>query len=136
VRSLCFLARRFEWAPFERTLPDAGEAPPSGAVEHALVAFLHVEARDVADTADAVRKTIKHLKWIANKRDVKEIVLHSFTHLGGESAEPALALAFLGAVRERLESTGYRVSITPFGWFSSWTLDVYGESLAKVYKEL
>ena len=38
--------------------------------------------------------------------------------------------------RERLGSTGYEVKTTPFGWFCEWDLSVYGESLAKVWKEI
>jgi hypothetical protein len=131
MRSLSFLARRFEWAPFEKTLADAADAE-ADASDDALVAFLHVEPSD--GSPEALRKMLKHLKWMANKRDVKNVVLHSFTHLGGESAEPERALELFHALRERLESTGYAVKITPFGWLCRWSLDVHGESLAKVYK--
>ena len=37
---------------------------------------------------------------------------------------------------ERLRKTGYEVAITPFGWFSAWSIDVRGESLAKVFKHI
>ena len=37
---------------------------------------------------------------------------------------------------ERLRGTGYEVKITPFGYFCEWDLSVYGESLAKVWKEV
>jgi hypothetical protein len=133
VRALCFLARRFEWAPHEKTLADAQESPPSDRVDDALVAFLHVEATDAE--RGAFKKTLKHLKWLAGKREMKTVVLHSFTHLGGTNAEPDAALAFLRELAERLSNAGYDVKITPFGWFCRWTLEVYGESLAKVYKE-
>ncbi len=36
---------------------------------------------------------------------------------------------------ERLTSTGYSVKQTPFGWFCAWDLKVYGESMAKVWKQ-
>ena len=35
-----------------------------------------------------------------------------------------------------LGNTGYRVWQTPFGYFCEWDLAVYGDSLAKVFKEL
>ena len=37
---------------------------------------------------------------------------------------------------ERLAGGGYEVATTPFGWFCEWDLSVYGESLAKVWKEV
>jgi hypothetical protein len=60
----------------------------------------------------------------------------SFTHLGGETAAPEFAERFIGTAAERLRETGYQVSTTPFGYSCEWDLSVYGESLAKVWKEI
>lgn len=137
MRALTFLADRFAWSPFSQTLDDAPPAAP-GEVTDAVVAFLHVEPGDVREerAGKVFKKALKHLKWLANKRELKTIVLHSFTHLGGETADAAEALALFERLAERLRDTGYAVEITPFGWFSSWSIDVRGESLAKVYKQL
>jgi len=83
-----------------------------------------------------LRQTAKHLKWLANKRDLRSVVLHSFTHLGGDTAPAETALAFLDELELRLLRADYEVRRTPFGWFCAWELDVYGESLAKVWKEI
>jgi len=137
VRALTFLVDHFRWSPFSKTLEEAPDAEP-GEVADALVAFLHVEPSDVGEErrAKVFKKTLKHLKWLANKRELKTIVLHSFTHLGAENADADEALALFEELAERLRATGYRVELTPFGWFSSWSIDVRGESLAKVYKQL
>lgn len=135
MRVLTFLARSFAWQPFSQTLPDAPPAQ-AGQATDAVVAFIHVEAQDQANRSRAFRHLLKHLKWLANKKGFRHIVLHSFTHLGGESADPDFAHALLLDLAERLRSTGYQVDITPFGYFCSWQLDVYGESLAKVYKAI
>src|SRR5688572_31719295 len=42
-------------------------------------------------STSVVRQSLKHIKWLANKRALKHIVLHSFTHLGGDTASPAFA---------------------------------------------
>ncbi|MEZ4473780.1 MAG: threonyl-tRNA synthetase editing domain-containing protein [bacterium] len=136
MRLLTFQARRFTWQPASQTLSDADPSPAPGAADDAVVAWLHVEARDATDEARVFRHVLKHLKWIANKRDLQAIVLHSFAHLGGETADPAFAHALLLRLAERLTETGYAVQITPFGWFCAWSLDVHGDSLAKVYKEV
>jgi hypothetical protein len=135
MRVLTFLARSFAWSPYSQTLP---EAPPAqaGEVHDAVVAFIQVEMKDEADYARAFRHLLKHLKWLANKKQFRTIALHSFTHLGGENAPPELAEQLFREMAQRLEHTGYEVAITPFGWFCSWQLDVYGESLAKVYKAI
>ena len=138
MRLLCFQAKRFAWKPFERTLPDAAEHEEAVEVRDAVVAFVHVETADtqVEREASAFRQTLKHLKWLANKRALRTVVLHSFTHLGGESAEPATAHALLTRLADRLRETGYETHVTPFGWFNEWDLSVYGESLAKVWKRI
>lgn len=135
MRLLTFQARRFTWQPASQTLSDADPSPPPGAADDAVVAWLHVEARDAADDARALRKTLKHIKWVANKRGLKVIALHVFAHLGGENAEPTFARDFVQRLAARLRDTGYAVAETPFGWFCGWQLDVYGESMAKVFKD-
>jgi len=138
VKLLTFQTRSFRWAPFSKTLDEAPDPGPETTVPEAVVAFMQVEARDEAPEARrrAFKHTLKHLKWLANKRGQKNIVLHSFTHLGAQNADPDFALAFMAELKERLEGTGYAVWITPFGYFCEWTLDVYGESLAKVWKDI
>ncbi len=135
MRLLTFLARSFAWQPYSQTLPDAPEALP-GAASDAVIAFVQIERRDEENRDSAFRQTLKHLKWLANKKAFQTIVLHTFTHLGGDNADPIFAQAFLLDLADRLTATGYQVAITPFGWFCSWQLDVLGESLAKVYKEI
>ena len=98
--------------------------------------WLHVEAADQDDEARVFRHTLKHIKWIANKRDLRNVVLHFFAHLGGENATPEFAQRFIEKLGERLGQTGYTVKLTPFGYFCAWDLDVYGDSLAKVFKSI
>jgi len=141
MKILAFQARHFAWKAFSRTLEqDAADEARStqSRVEDAVVAFLHLEEKDgePEEKKRVLRHTLKHLKWMANKREWKRIVLHSFTHLGGRNAAPEHARTFLEELGERLRDTGYEVHATPFGWFCQWDLAVHGESLAKVWKEV
>lgn len=138
MKLLCFQAKRFRWRTHAKTLPDVPDQDVEEEVAETLVAFIHAEASDEIEERriSVLRHTLKHLKWLANKRDLKNIVIHSFTHLGGKTASPAGAETIIVALAERLRETGYQVWITPFGYFCEWDLDVYGESLAKVWKEI
>jgi hypothetical protein len=131
-----FQAKRFWWKSFSKTLEDVEDIQAEEAVTDAVVVFMQVEAKDAAARDDVFRKTLKNIKWLANKRDLKRVVLHSFTHLGGENAEPAFAGALIAELADRLGATGYEVRITPFGYFNEWELKVHGESLGKVWKEV
>lgn len=137
MRLLTFQAKRFWWKTHSKTLEEVEDQEVEREMLDAVVAYLHIEERDEGDgRSKAFQQTLKHIKWIANKRQMKGVVLHSFTHLGGRNADAGFARAFMEELAERLRSTGYAVEITPFGYFCAWSLDVYGDSLAKVYKEI
>ena len=136
MRLLMFLAKQFTFRPFEKTLPEAGDASGETRVTDAAIVFVHAEPQDEADPSGLETKFVKNVKWIAGKRDLRNIALHSFTHLADSSASPQFAEAFLQSAAARLRNTGYQVVLTPFGWVCEWELAVFGESLAKVFKSL
>ena len=138
MKLLCFQAKRFRWKTHSKTLPEVPDQDIDEEVADTIVVFLHAEASDTAEArrASVLRQSLKHIKWLANKRAMKNIVLHSFTHLGGDTSQPVFAESFINDVSDRLVETGYRVWKTPFGYFCEWDLSVYGESLAKVWKEI
>jgi hypothetical protein len=138
MKLLCFQAKRFRWKTHSKTLPEVADQNVDTTVDETVVVFIHAEAADgeTERTSSVLRQTLKHIKWLANKRGLKNIVLHSFTHLGGATAAPAFAETFITTLGQRLSETGYGVWTTPFGYFCEWDLSVYGESLAKVWKEI
>jgi len=138
MKLLTFLARKFSWKAYSKTLDDVADSDVADGVTDAVVVFLQAEEADQGDDARkrAFKHTLKHVKWLAGKRDFKCVALHSFTHLGAENAAPEFAQGFIEELAERLGRTGYEVKCTPFGYFCEWELSVYGESLAKVWKQI
>jgi hypothetical protein len=138
MRLLCFLAKKFRWKTHSKTLPEVPDLQAEEEIADSVVIFVQVEATDTPEQhRDSIRrKAIKHIKWLANKRQLKNVVLHSFTHLGGETAEPGFAEPLIQSIADWLSQSGYHVQITPFGYFCEWDLSVHGESLAKVWKEI
>ena len=132
-----FQARRFWYRPFSKTLEQTEDASGEEEVPEAAVIFVHAEAEDEQRRSKVLTKALKNIKWLANKRGLKNIVLHSFTHLADSKASPEFAHNFLlEEVAGRLRQTGYNVWLTPFGYVCEWELSVYGESLAKVFKQI
>ena len=138
MKLLCFQAKRFRWKTHSKSLSDVPDLEIEEEVTESLVVFVQAEPADEENKRrpSVLRQTLKHVKWLANKRKLKNIVLHSFAHLGGEMASPVAAESFLNDLAQRLRETQYHVWITPFGYFCEWDLSVYGESLAKVWKEI
>ena len=135
MKMLLFQAKKFYWKSFSKTLDDAPEQDVEETVTDAVIVFLHAEAEDEAKPK-LETKVVKNIKWLANKRSFKNIVLHSFTHLSASTASAEFAHTMLDSLDERLTNTGYHVWHTPFGYFCEWDLSVYGDSLGKVFKEI
>lgn len=134
MRVLFWYCDEFGYVPAMKTLedqPDATAARHTGTV----VAFVHVEGRDLQEGATAETKLVKNAKWLARKWDTKRIVLHSFTHLAQEKAEPQQAKALLDRAQARLEAAGYEASQTPYGYFLDLELKAPGHPLARIFKE-
>jgi hypothetical protein len=136
MKLLMFQARRFWYRPFSKTLEQAEDASGEEEVPEAAVVFVHAEAEDEQRRSKVLTKALKNIKWLANKRGLKNIVLHSFTHLADSKASPEFAHGFLEETAGRLQRTGYNVWLTPFDYVCEWELSVCGESLAKVFKEI
>lgn len=134
MRLLFWYCDRFAWHPALKTLSDAPEAVPM-AHEQAVVAFIHVEPRDVVDGSSAETKLVKNAKWLARKWDTRLVILHSFTHLGDVKADPGDAKALIDRVQQRLDTAGYTAWQTPYGYFNDLCIEAPGHPLARIYKE-
>jgi hypothetical protein len=135
MRVLFWFCDRFGWDPTIKTLDDAPDAQ-SDAHEKVVVAFIHVEPPDTGGESSAETKLVKNAKWLARKWKTKTVVLHSFTHLGENKAEPEVAKALIDRAGQRLETAGYRTVQTPYGYFNDLSLQAPGHPLARIYKEL
>ena len=71
--------------------------------------LLALPARQVGKV---VTKAIKNVKWVAGKFASKRVVLHSFAHLGRDTAPSPVAGKLVEAMAERLRGAGYEVTIT------------------------
>jgi len=133
MRVLFWYCDTFAWNPAIKTLDDAPDAA-ADAHEKAAVAFIHVEPEDGEGNPSSETKLVKNAKWLARKWETKIIILHSFTHLGEEKAEPEQAKALLDRAQQRLETAGYKAFQTPYGYFNDLTIQAQGHPLARIYK--
>ena len=136
MKILLLFAHEYWLRPFEKSVAEAPERSEPMDAREALVALVHVEAHDPEQHSKLVTKAIKQIKWLAGKFGTRSVVLHSFAHLAATRAEPAAAAALLADMQARLAAAGYRVQVSPFGYFNEFRLHVAGPSLAKVFVEL
>ncbi|MBW1982564.1 MAG: hypothetical protein JRJ12_15240 [Deltaproteobacteria bacterium] len=136
MRVILFYAPTFWFKTFKKVLVEAAEQEAEAECHEAVVVFYQAEADDQQRQAKVLTKLIKNIKWLAGKFQTKTIVLHSFNHLSSSKAPPQFAEMLTEAAKQRLEQSGYQVTVTPFGYLNEWRIHVAGDSLAKVYKEL
>jgi len=138
MKLLLFLAESFEYVASERASPLAAERPEPAAdrVDNAVVAFIQCEPRDEERGEAVLKQAVKYFRWLARKRGVDRLVLHSFAHLAEERSSPEFALGLLEQLGDRLEEHGQEIHHTPFGWSLEWTLSVEGHGFAKTFKSL
>ena len=134
MRVMFWFCDTFAWTPAMKTLEDAAEAQPE-TIEKAVVAYIHVEPKDVLPGSSAETKLIKNAKWVARKWDVKTVVLHSFTHLGEDKADPEEAGNLILRARDRLKDAEYEPVLTPYGYYLDLEIKAVGHPLARIYKE-
>ena len=82
MRLLTYQAKRFDWHPILKNSCLRPIKNPGGSVRNCVVVWLHVEQADQTDEGRIFRHVL-NVKWIANKRKMGKIVLHSFA-VGGE----------------------------------------------------
>ncbi len=135
MKLLMFQAKRFRFRTFEKTLEQVPDLNLEEEIHEAAVIFLQAEGRDEESLDSIFSKTLKNIKWLANKRGLKKVVLHS-SPTWGEKRRLRNSPIFPRTAGRAVRGTGYEVWITPFGYVCEWDLSVYGESLAKVFKAL
>ena len=135
MKLLLIYADRFAYTPTVKTIEDAPDAGDGFETEKSIVAFIQGEPRDEENPDKTVTKLIKQIKWLSGKLECRSIVLHSFAHLSSERGSPVVVNNIINRARDRLESVGYKVHCTPFGYFLALEVRAPGFSLARVFKE-
>ena len=135
MKLLMIYSEKFAYKTSIKNLESVEKYEEEKQIEDVLLGFIQVEQKDEEDIAKAETKMIKNLKWAAKKNDTTNIILHSFAHLSMSKADEGLTKAMFDRAEQRLKSSGYEVSQTPFGYFLDLDVQAPGKSLARVFKE-
>ena len=135
MKLLLFYADKFVCTPTMKTLDSFPETGESISVNNAVLAFIHVEPKDLEDKNKTVTRIIKNLKWMMNKLKTNTVVMHSFAHLASEKADPETAFEIFVNAKERLENSGYETVITPYGYFHDLNMNLPGNPMTRIFKE-
>jgi Archaea-specific editing domain of threonyl-tRNA synthetase len=137
MRLLIWHVDHFASEPTERGRSKVADAQPLPvSVDEALVVFAQAEKADESDPQDVARRGVEAIATIAAQLKVRTVVLHSFAHLFGELAAPAIARQILDAMQAALEERGLSTSQTAFGWFNRLDLRAKGHPLSRQARQL
>jgi hypothetical protein len=135
VKLLMIYTDRFGYKTSVKTLESAPTSDEEKVIEHALLGFIHVEAKDEENLSSTETKLVKNLKWAARKNETDTVVLHSFAHLAESKADPEITRQLLDNAESRCKSAGYKTYQTPFGYFLDLDIKAPGHALARLFKE-
>lgn len=137
MKVLVFYVNSFSFKPIVKNLDDAPDPGKGNKLKDAILAFIQVEKEDEKkDLLSREKKLVNHLKWTARKNNTKNVVLHSFAHLGESKASPDFTKNIFDAGQKRLTRAGFQVNQTPFGYFLDLKIDAPGSSLARIWASL
>jgi threonyl-tRNA synthetase len=137
MRLLIWHVDGFVAEPTERgRSPVADTEPRTVRVEEALVVFAAVEKKDEPEPEATAERAAAAIAQVAKQLGAGSVVLHSFAHLFVELSTPATAQEVLTATQTRLESDGYSVAQTAFGWFNRLDMKAKGHPLSRVARQV
>jgi hypothetical protein len=114
----------------------ADDVPPAVRVDEAVVVFAQSEKADEAELETVSRRTADAIAEVATGLKARTIVLHSFAHLFGELAAPAVARDLLEQTQRLLAERGYVVHQTAFGWFNQLDLRAKGHPYSRQARQI
>lgn len=136
MKLLMFYADSFYAEPTTKTLESFPDVDTPTEVKDAVLAFIQVEEKDMEKVGKVTTKLLKNVKWLMNKLDTKKVVLHSFAHLSRSKANPEKAFEVFENAFKRLQKSGYEPIMTAYGYFNDLKLELPGDSLARVFKDI
>jgi threonyl-tRNA synthetase len=137
MRLLIWHVDAFAAEPTERGRSKIADAEPQPVrVDDGLVAFAACEKADEPDPDAVAARAADAIADVAKRLGAHAVVLHSFSHLFVELANPAVARDILDRTQARLEAAGYHVSQSAFGWFNRVELRAKGHPLSRVARQV
>jgi threonyl-tRNA synthetase len=137
MRMLIWHVDSFAAEPTERGRSKlADETPLAVRVEEALVVFAASEKADEPEPDAVAERAVAAVIDVARRLGEQTIVLHSFAHLFVELSTPATAKAILHQMQSALETQGYSVQQSAFGWFNRLEMRAKGHPLSRVARQV
>jgi len=103
-------------------------------VEEALAIMTAVEKHDT-NISEVVKKLVEEIQDIAEKVNVKNIVLYPYAHLSSNLASPEIAIEILEKAEAELKKF-FNVSRAPFGYYKEFEMKVKGHPLSELSREI
>lgn len=137
MRLLIWHVDSFTAEPTERGRSKVADTEPQTAtITDGLVVFAAVEKGDEPGAEGVATRAAAAIAEVARQLGAHEVLLHSFAHLFVELSAPATARDVLNAVQRSLETEGYTVSQSAFGWFNRVEMRAKGHPLSRVARQV
>ena len=135
MRMLLLHASRFGYKVTGKAIENPEEdVDKSGDFGEVLVSFVTVERNDGMNLEAVINNAVSSIAEVAERVNVKRIVIYPYAHLSSELASPSVAMRLIRMLSERLKEEGFEVWRSPFGWYKRFYVEVKGHPLSEHFR--
>ncbi|MFH1450825.1 MAG: threonyl-tRNA synthetase editing domain-containing protein, partial [archaeon] len=104
-----------------------------GRMEECLFARFATEKEDESHEKEVASKATDDLIKISEQLKTKNVVFYPYVHLlyGAQPSKPETALKIQDLVASGLEKKGFKVKLSPFGWYKEFEMKCKGHPLSE-----
>jgi threonyl-tRNA synthetase len=107
-----------------------------GKFENVLVALCTVEKEDESNPVEVETRVADSIAEVAKSVKTDRILVYPYAHLSSSLASPAAAIPVLQQTAANLQSKGFEVHRSPFGYYKSFSLRCLGHPLSELSRTI
>jgi len=139
MRVLLIHADHFEYEVKDEAVKDPEpvlESNRKDAMDDVLVAFCTVEKADERNPDKIASKAAESIKEVAGWVKTRSIMVYPYAHLSSDLGSKEYAIPLLQRLGSSLQSEGYDVKRSPFGWYKSFEIRCKGHPLSELSRTI
>jgi threonyl-tRNA synthetase len=124
-----------EWQAKKKTklAVELKDEQKKGRMEECLFARFATEVEDEGHEKEVAKKTVEDLIKISDQLKTKNVVFYPYVHLlyGAKPSKPKTAIEIQNLVEAGLKKNGFKVKLSPFGWYKEFEMKCKGHPLSE-----
>ena len=136
MKMLCWHVNSIKWMPRQeiKAISEPGEEGVWSEVKDCVACLTAFEKHD-EENPYIVNQAVQGVKEVTGQVKVKRVVLYPYAHLSSSLSKASFAKQKMNELKNALESEGFEVHKSPFGWYKEFIVHCKGHPLAEARRE-